>query len=153
MSKTKKTAKEPVVVVKKRKVAAIKEPVVEVTSEVSHTDDVKQLVQRYIIADQTEIVNNAIANIDGFYNVEAIKNLPGDGLDNAKTHWILIWNDIALPLSNKGEVILYGKNGTWWHTIVDQDTNILNNAALIAIAKDVRDRMNQPKDEITENDK
>ena len=149
MSKIKKTNKLPVDIAKKTtkslkpKVPRIEEPL---TEAVDPLQDVKQLVQRYIIAEQTLVVNTAITHIDGFYDKEAFRNLPDDGLESNKNNWLLVWNDLASQLSQKGEVVLYSKQGTWWHTQIDEHNNILTNPALLAIAKDIRDRMNQPKE-------
>ena len=100
---------------------ALENPLTEMQGKVT------MLCQQYMIADQSDLITYALNS--KFYKFEDIKNY-GVKLKAKANKFFLIYNNLAEHLLDQKEMVLINKDGTWWFTQVDENTNVIDNKAL-----------------------
>lgn len=97
------------------------------------------LLQRYLIADQTKLVQFSMMNVEGFEFpsiVNYVESIANSVFEN-EHKYLLIANDLADKLIQQNEMILRNGCGTWWIVNVDENNALVNNPALLAIVNEV----------------
>lgn len=94
------------------------------------------LLQRYVIADQTDLLKNFAMGHIGF-EFEMIINMKDiDAFNVSEYKYLLITNDLANKLIQKKEMILRNSCGTWWIVEVTDEMPLVKNETLLAIVNE-----------------
>jgi hypothetical protein len=106
------------------------EPIVDVNEWID------KICRKYIIADQTMMINRMWERMNGFRAVD-LKNCDMYPVSTVPFRFYLIYNDFANELEKLGEPILTNHCGTWWLVKHDETTPLSANAAIRQIAYNV----------------
>lgn len=107
---------------------------------------INNVCMRYIIADQSGLIKQALMNDNYNNNVvedefkvfcpKFIKNYTDEKLAFINK-WYLVANDFASYLNKYEELVLVNHQGTWWGMRLDEDHPLMTNKTLINIVQDV----------------
>jgi hypothetical protein len=111
--------------------------------ERDYTPEITILCQKYIIAEQTEMVRLALDDrMEGFKSKESIKYTPE--YFRSVNKWYFVFNDFAHALEERGELVIKNSQGTWWGSSISDGLPFHKHPILIAMIDQI---------EVTERDR